>query len=676
MTPWLISLVLVLIWTIGVHAGNKRSIKVAAKSSSTFTRRTALIIGNSEYESSPLRNPKNDAVDMATLLRKLGFQVILKTDASQRQMRNSIRRFGNELKKGGVGLFFYAGHGMQVKGKNYLIPVGSNIKGEDDVQDLAVDAGMVLRKMETAGNALNMVILDACRNNPFARSFRSAQTGLAQMDAPAGSLIVYATAPGSVAEDGDGRNGVFTKYLLKHMRIPGEEVGKMLRSVRKFVLEETKNRQNPWDLSSLTGEFYFTPKTKDEQPEIKPSKPTVTNKSPETPAVVQPSRPVVGNLQITVDAPWVDIYINDRLRARIADPEEIFQRENIPSGPIVVRLEPDGYKSKEIKLEVLPGQWNKIDFKIKNTEPLPARNPETPSNRNWILWVGLFLSVILIGLVVYFIKNKENLAVKRYGNLGDKYLKGDGVGQDARKAVSFYRKAAEKGDGDALFKLGSMCIRGDGIRKNPQKAAMFYRKAAEQGHTESQFNLGRLYRNGKGVEKDDNKAARYYREAAEQGHAAAQFNLGLMHKEGIGIVKSAEKALTYYRQAAEQEHVNAQFSLAQMYANGTGVQKDDREAFKWYSKAAGKGQVDAQFNLGNIYLYGNGVEKDFQEAVTWYRKAAEKGHANAQFNLGDIYENGSGVRKDNQEARKWYGKAAKQGNKFARESLKRLQGAE
>ena len=176
-------------------------------------------------------------------------------------MRTAIRNFGKELRLGGVGLFYYAGHGMQVNGKNYLIPIGTDIGAEYEVQDEAVDAGQVLRSMENAGNTMNMVFLDACRNNPFARSFRSTNKGLAQMDAPSGSLIVYATAPGSVAADGSGRNGIFTKNLLSYLDTP-DEVGQMLRKVRVSVREETGGKQTPWESSSLEGNFYFMQGTK------------------------------------------------------------------------------------------------------------------------------------------------------------------------------------------------------------------------------------------------------------------------------------------------------------------------------------------------------------------------------------------------------------------------------
>ena len=220
-------------------------------------RRIALVIGNGSYKSSPLRNPVNDAVDVASKLKRLGFDVTDGKDMTRKEMRSAIRAFGDNLKKGGVGLFYYAGHGMQVKGKNYLIPVGVDIQSEDEVEDEAIDAGLVMRKMERAGNTMNMVFLDACRDNPFARSFRTGSKGLAQMDAPSGSLIVYATAPGSVAADGKGRNGIFTKNLLLHLNTPGLEVGTMLRMVRVSVKKDTDGKQVPWESSSLEGEFYF-----------------------------------------------------------------------------------------------------------------------------------------------------------------------------------------------------------------------------------------------------------------------------------------------------------------------------------------------------------------------------------------------------------------------------------
>ena len=222
--------------------------------------RTALVIGNASYNSSPLRNPVNDASNMAEALRNLGFTVIHKQNAKQRDMEKAIRSFGKRLRKhGGVGLFYYAGHGMQVNGRNYLIPVDAEIETESDVKFEAVDAGRVLGKMEDADNDLNIVILDACRDNPFARSFRSGNKGLAKMDAPTGSIVAYATAPGSVAADGVNRNGLYTSMLLKHMTAPGLRIQEFFKRVRIDVMNESGTRQVPWESSSLTGDFYFNP---------------------------------------------------------------------------------------------------------------------------------------------------------------------------------------------------------------------------------------------------------------------------------------------------------------------------------------------------------------------------------------------------------------------------------
>ncbi len=221
-------------------------------------RRIALIIGNGRYKSSPLRNPINDADDMARVLRERGFEVVLRTDANHKDMEKAIREFGEKLRQGGIGFFYFSGHGMQVKGVNYLVPVDEDIQEEDEIKFKAVDANFVLSKMDSAGNQMNVMILDACRDNPFIRSFRSSARGLAQMDAPRGSLIVYATSPGKTAADGEGRNGIFTKHLLKAIKETNLEVGQLLREVRRGVMNETDSNQVPWESSSLIGNFYFS----------------------------------------------------------------------------------------------------------------------------------------------------------------------------------------------------------------------------------------------------------------------------------------------------------------------------------------------------------------------------------------------------------------------------------
>jgi len=222
-------------------------------------RRVALVIGNSSYEAGPLKNPVNDAADMAQALRELGFDVIEKENVRQNDMKRAIRQFGEKTKNTGVALFYYAGHAAQVNGENYLIPVGATIEKEEEVEYESIDVGFVLAQLANSGSRINIVILDACRNNPFARSFRSESRGLALINAPSGTLMAYATAPGSVASDGSERNGLYTQELLKNLRTPGIDVEEVFKRVRVSVRERTQGKQTPWESSSLVGSFYFRP---------------------------------------------------------------------------------------------------------------------------------------------------------------------------------------------------------------------------------------------------------------------------------------------------------------------------------------------------------------------------------------------------------------------------------
>jgi uncharacterized caspase-like protein len=205
----------------------------------------------------PLQNPVNDSKAVAEQLRKLGFEVIEKQNLGREGFAGVVREFGDKLRGASVGLFYFAGHGLQVKGRNYLVPVDADIAREDEVPYRSFDVNEVLDKMDSARTAVNLVVLDACRNNPFARSFKPAQTGLAQMDAPTGTLIAFATAPGSVAQDGEGSNGLYTGALLKHIAAPGVAVEQMFKRVRVDVVNASKNQQVPWESSSLNRDFSF-----------------------------------------------------------------------------------------------------------------------------------------------------------------------------------------------------------------------------------------------------------------------------------------------------------------------------------------------------------------------------------------------------------------------------------
>jgi tetratricopeptide (TPR) repeat protein len=227
----------------------------------TYTKRLALVIGNSNYQNGGvLKNPINDARSIASTLQSMGFEVMKYENVSQPQLKQAINAYGIKLKEFEVGLFYYAGHGIQHKGSNYMIPVEADLQAAEQIEYDCVAADRVLAYMESASTKVNIIIMDACRNNPFERSWHRSVNGngLAMMNAPTGSLIAYATAPGQVASDGESSNGLYTSALLKYLKDPGLNIEQVFKRVRTDVSEKSFGAQIPWETTSLTGsDFYF-----------------------------------------------------------------------------------------------------------------------------------------------------------------------------------------------------------------------------------------------------------------------------------------------------------------------------------------------------------------------------------------------------------------------------------
>jgi hypothetical protein len=207
-----------------------------------------------------LKNAPNDAVAMADHLKRMGFDVTIKLNATRSEMLETIRAFGNTLQKQkGVGLFYFAGHGAQLAWRNYLIPIDAKIKDVAEVEAQAVDMDMLLDSMSRARNPMNLVILDACRDNPFGGNVTMQQKGLSQIDAPSGTLLAYATAPGNTAADGLGANGLYTENMLKEMDTSFAKIEDIFKRVRLNVRLQSKGQQIPWESTSLEQDFYFRP---------------------------------------------------------------------------------------------------------------------------------------------------------------------------------------------------------------------------------------------------------------------------------------------------------------------------------------------------------------------------------------------------------------------------------
>ena len=644
-------------------------------------KRVALVIGNNDYKDAPLRNPTHDAEDIANVLRGLGFTVQIKINANQREMEESVGEFVREIQNGDVGLFYFSGHGVQVGGDNYLIPVGGSIETETDVRYKAVNAGLILGKMEESRNRTNIFILDACRNNPF-KGFRSLSKGLTMMDAPVGTFIAYATAPGSVAADGTDRNSPYAKHFMQAVKPKGMKIEDVFKQVLREVEKETEGKQIPWIASSLQDDFYFNPPF--------PASPSTRSSeiaTAETPAAPERERIEIENRDreqevarlreaqriaalekrrlemerqelltrmspeqmlgietenlTSSNAGQTGLRSDEGVRVKAVDPDRVGGKMGIKSGDVIIEIDGEpihvigefnngvhnSIKNEVIRFRVARGRsklYLAAELNLSNLVRLPAR-PVLPSQGE---------------------SGNQTSLSQRAKN-------GDALAQDA---------------------LGNAYSDGKGVAKDYGEAVKWYRKAAEQGNKWGQNSLGYMYDNGWGVAKDYEEAVKWYRKAAEQGNAAAQTNLGLMYDNGKGVAKDYGEAVKWYRKAAEQGYSDAQTNLGAMYNNGNGVAKDYEEAVKWYRKAAEQGNKWGQNNLGTKYRDGLGVAKDYAEAVKLFMKAAEQGNVYAQYNLGLMYKNGNGVAKDQAGARKWFTKAADQGNEEAKKELRKMGG--
>ena len=329
--------------------------------------RIALVIGNGDYEVQSLKNPTNDAMDISKTLRSLEFNVDLKLNASQEDMETSIQQFGEKLQGNTVGLFYYSGHGVQHEGSNYLIPIGamSQVSAPDHLRYKTVDIGYILGVMKQARNGLNIVILDACRNNPFKSFSRSMNKGLRRISGAEGTIIAYSTSPGKVALDGSDRNSPYTAQLIKLMKKPNLPVEIFFKQVRKGVKLETSGRQSPWYEASIDGNFFFKPKSVDllqDQKQLASS---------HTPTIKKTNSAI---LTVRSNVYHDSVYVNGELFGSTR------LDVNLPLGTYEITVKKNGYASYTKKIELNGNQVIKANLSELSSSTLSFPNFEIDKN--------------------------------------------------------------------------------------------------------------------------------------------------------------------------------------------------------------------------------------------------------------------------------------------------------
>ncbi|MBL4658853.1 MAG: SEL1-like repeat protein, partial [Alcanivoracaceae bacterium] len=438
--------------------------------------RIALVIGNGNYsDMSTLSNATNDAQDMKAALKKLGFEVISGINLNKKSMNAKIREFDHKLRssnsKDTIGLFYYAGHGLEVDGKNYLVPTDAQMDYQEDAQTEGIQLNRVLNRMNYSNSRMKIVILDACRNNPLPKQNRSANTGWSALNNVAnGMFIAYGTAPGRLASDnsGNGRNGLFTKHILRNINTQGKTIGQIFNATRAGVLRESQGKQTTWQNSAVTGDFYFVPQ---------PTKP-FTNIIHTSANISQ----VTGEEYYTKGKAAYDLndYINAVYWYRKAAEK--------------------GYSQAQFNLAYMYFSGKKI----------------TKNHAEAAQW---------------FLKAAKQNNVKAQYNLGVIYNNGYGVKKDYIEAIRWYRKAADSHYIDAQVNLASMFYYGKTVKKDYKKAAIRYRQAAVQNNAHAQYLLGFMYEFGQGVTRNYSEASQWYNKAVKQNNKNAKKQLISLKKK-------------------------------------------------------------------------------------------------------------------------------------------------
>ncbi len=612
-------------------------------------KRVALVIGNSEYRTVPrLTNPRNDAADMRVKLDELGFQIFGGSDLDRQAMLVALTGFGRAAENADVALVFYAGHGLQVKGENYLVPIDANVEYEAELNIALVPLSIVMQQLQR-GSRINIALLDACRDNPFqsnltrslgTRAVGTLGRGLSRVPSAQGTFIAYATEPDNVAQDGDGRNSPFTSALLAHMDKP-LSISDMMIEVRNQVIKSTNGKQIPWDTSSLTGRFSF---------KIEGS--VTIGRTPDGAGQ--------GALLLAPgDMRAVEARVWDAIKG--SNDPEAFRKylEDFPNGVFTMPArERIAVLTTRPSIEALRTAAEECD-RLAAASGDPGLAAGAP---------GIALAAIRNPEAIRACERavQENAANGRLKfQLGRAYAADKQFGE----AFRLYREAADSGHAGGMSNLGALYSTGRGVTRDPAEAVRFYRMAAEAGNATAMRNLAIMHASGSGIAQDYQEANRWYRKAADAGNAAAMGDLGISFETARGVPRDFTEALRWYRKAAEAGEPAGMRNLANMFINGNGVAQDFSEANRWYRKAADAGNADAMTNLGFNLENGRGIQQDLAEAVRWYRKGADAGAPTAMKNLGVMYDNGRGVTQDIVEANRWYRKAADAGNADAMTNL-------
>jgi TPR repeat protein len=545
--------------------------------------RVALVIGNGSYrEVATLANPPNDARDVAAELKTLGFKVTLGVDLDQASMERAIAEFTLAAASADVSLFYYGGHGVQLAAHNFLIPVDAQLHSEGDIYKHSVNFDEVLKAQE--GEGVHLVFLDACRTNPLKDAPASARAeGLARVGNAAGFLIAFATQPDNVAFDGAGRNSPFAQSLLGHLATVGQNISSMMIEVRKDVIAATGGAQIPWENSSLTRQFYFSPGE-------------ASNGSPDTLLwQLAGGQRDVNLLHIYLERYPEGPHVAD-VRALLAEvgksgkggAESAPGRENVEE--LLWKLARSGRQRPLVDLYLARypagahvAEANGMLASLQQTQGADAppgvicerlaTHPRDATANTPGVDLDALSRDAEAAIAACRAAVEQNPNVPHYLAL---LARATAAAGRREQAIGLYRKAADAGDTRAMVSLGLLLESGDGIPKDLVAANALYEKAAARGSADGAINLAVALMGAKGVEKNVSRAAALLRGASQGGSAIATYDLGVLAQEGAA--GSPAEALDFFRQSSSLGDPRGYLASAILLDEGRGIPKDPAAA--------------------------------------------------------------------------------------------------
>ncbi len=577
-------------------------------------KRVALVIGNNAYKDGRLTAPINDARAMTIALTELGFKVIKLEDVGRVAMHRAIRSFIDELTRSeAVGLFYFAGHGAQSKGKNFLIPIDANIEHEDDIELQSVDIQYILDKFADMRNGMNILILDACRNNPFARRGVKRASGLAAIDGPPGTLVAFAAAPGQVAIEMQGGNGIYTRNVLANIREPGLPVEEVFKRVRVGVLNETGKLQTPWENTSLVRDFYFKG-----APAGSGYKPSTNDSEAEAWANVESSRNIYDFVAFMRRFP------QSRYQSQILARINSILAKLKPAPPFIQPSELKEFLSEGyVGVTMRPlNKYSAEYYGLTNPKGVIVVDIDRGSIAER---VGILPADIPIR-----VNGKPVISGEDVADLARTILPGEfaeGVVWRDRREVSVSGLVQRAPLESVLRRIGTAQLK----EKNYDRARAFYEYLAATDDAWGQAYLGLLYLEGLGIQRDFTVAESWLLKAALQGKTIAAAYLSKIYLSPESGIKKDSDAFRWAKFSAEAGLPEGASMLALAHFKGAGTPINDSEGVRWARIAAEQGQSEAMFWLGTAYEKGaGGIPGNLDEAKTWYRRARDLGSAPAK----------------------------------------------